>query len=225
MTEKLYEKWWENNLGGGSYEHGGDTFKAPTCAEFESWMGDKDATDRKYMRTLWPEFKTFLDGGCGACPEYFGLQSDFQDEKDYTGVDITPKLVEFNKSRGINCVHGSLNEIPFDDNSFDVALSRHVVEHMAGIEKPLNELIRVTKKQVILCFFIDPLTNYTDQHIIDLGNPGTVNECYHNTYSANIISNILESHSKVLDFKWIGGGNLLLPSRSILKIELEGING
>ena len=225
MTEKLYEQWWENNLGGGSYQHGTDTYKAPTCEEFESWMGDKDSADRKFMRTLWGEFKTFLDAGCGACPEYFGLQSDFNEGKDYTGLDITPKLVEYNKSRGINCVQGSLNEIPFSDNSFDVALSRHVVEHMAGIEKPLNELIRVTKKQIILCFFIDPLVNVTNSHIIKLDDQGTKNECHHNHYSSNVINEILDNHPKVLDFKWISGGNLLLPSRSILNIELGETNG
>lgn len=222
MTDKLYEQWWENNLGGSGYNHNGNAQRAPTCEEFESWMGDKDSVDRKFIRTnLWGDFKTFLDGGCGACPEYFGLKSDFGDEKVYTGVDVTPKLVEYNKGRGINCVHGSLNDIPFADDTFDVALSRHVVEHMAGIEKPLSELIRVTKKQVILCFFIDPLRNISFSHVIKLDDAGTRSECYHNQYSSSLINVLLSDNPKVESFEWIDGAGRLNPSKSILNIKLK----
>jgi ubiquinone/menaquinone biosynthesis C-methylase UbiE len=218
MKDKLYEQWWENNVGGSNYNHDGSLQKAPTCEEFESWMGDKDSVDRKFIRTLWGDFKTFLDGGCGACPEYFGLKSDFADEKAYTGVDVTPKLVEYNKGRGINCVHGSLNDIPFADDTFDVSLSRHVVEHMAGIEKPLSELIRVTKNQVILCFFIDPLKNISFSHNIKLDDAGTKSECYHNQYSSSLINIFLSNHPKVRSFDWIDGKGKLNPSKSVLRI-------
>lgn len=222
MTDKLYEQWWENNLGNTSFNHNAQVLRAPTCEEFESWMGDKDSVDRKFIRTtLWGDFKTFLDGGCGACPEYFGLKSDFSDEKEYTGLDITPKLVDYNKGRGINCVHGSLNDIPFEDNTFDVALSRHVVEHMSGIEKPLSELIRVAKNQVVLCFFIDPLGNISLNHNMKLDNAGTKSECYHNQYSSSLINLLLTDNPKVKSFKWIDDTERLNPSKSILSIELS----
>lgn len=220
MSEKLYEQWWENNLGGDTYSHGAASIKAPSCEEFESWMGDKDSADRKFIRKMWGEFTSILDAGCGACPEYYGL-ADFKDEKQYTGLDITPKLVKFNQDRGINCVHGSLNDIPFEDNTFDVALSRHVVEHMGGIETPLNELIRVAKKEVILCFFISPLENQTMAHQIKLDDPGTKNECHHNKYSMQLINDLLKNHPKVDNTQWLDGAGNLLPSKSILHIKLK----
>lgn len=218
MTERLYEKWWENNLGGQGYDHAGNAQKAPSCEEFESWMGDKDSLDRKFMRTLWEPFSTFLDAGCGACPEYYGLKEAFP-EAEYTGLDVTPKLVKFNQEKGINCVHGSLEDIPFDEDTFDVSLSRHVVEHMSQIEKPLDELIRVTKNMVIMCFFIDPLENTTFNHIIKLDDAGTLSECHHNKYSSTLISGQLDSNQKVKSHIWVKD-QTVSPSKSFLVIEL-----
>lgn len=220
MTERLYEKWWENNLGGKGYEHGGNTQKAPSCEEFESWMGDKDSLDRLFMRKQWQSpFSTFLDAGCGACPEYFGLKEAFPDV-EYTGLDVTPKLVKFNQDRGINCVLGSLEDIPFDDDSFDVSVSRHVVEHMSQIEKPLDELVRVTKNQIIMCFFIDPLENTTFQHAIKLDDAGTLSECHHNKYSSTLVSSHLDLNEKVKSHVWIKD-DTVSPSKSYLVVELN----
>jgi ubiquinone/menaquinone biosynthesis C-methylase UbiE len=220
MTERLYEKWWENNLGGKTYGHGSSQHKAPTCEEFEAWMGDKDSLDRQFMRKQWKmPFSTLLDAGCGACPEYFGLKEAFP-EVEYTGLDVTPKLVKFNQDRGINCILGSLENIPFEDDSFDVSLSRHVVEHMSQIDKPLDELIRVTKNQVIMCFFIDPLENRTFNHIIKLDDAGTTSECHHNKYSSTLISSQLDSNPKVDAHTWVVD-DYKSPSKSYLIIELN----
>jgi ubiquinone/menaquinone biosynthesis C-methylase UbiE len=188
------------------------------CEIFETWMGDKNSSDRVFIRERWGKFDTFLDAGCGACPEYYGLMEKFPHIK-YTGLDITPKLVEYNLNKNINCVEGSINNIPFDDNSFDVTLSRHVVEHMSNIETPLSELIRVTKNKIILCFFIDPMDNMTDEHIMCLDNEGTSGEVYHNKYSKNIIDNLLIEEFKVEDSTWVALGGMG-SSVSLLEINL-----
>jgi ubiquinone/menaquinone biosynthesis C-methylase UbiE len=213
MKLEPYEQWWEKNLGGKEYEHEGIKHKSPSIEHFGGkWMGDEDCSTRKFHRQFFGHFKSILDAGCGACPEYYSIAKNYKGVK-YTGLDITPKLVEYNKSKGIDCHQGSLNSIPFQDDSFDIVLSRHVVEHMSNIEKPLLEMIRVAKKRVIISFFIDVL-EAGDSHIITLDEKGTEFEVYHNRYSKTLIEKILSNHPKVFNFSWETPdyGNLLVIS-------------
>ena len=211
---KKYELWWTNNLGNETYVHNGQTYNAPSVSKFKSWMGDSFSKDRICVRKKFGEFKTFLDAGCGACPEYKGLNDMYKDI-NYTGMDITPKLVEYNISQNINCVQGSLNNIPFKDNSFDIVHSRHVVEHMNNIENPISEMIRVASKKVFNVFFIKP-TNKS-HHIINLDNKETIGEVYHNKYSKQLIEEQLNENKKVKDFEWI---KIPAPSCELLLINL-----
>lgn len=202
MQLKNHEKWWEVNLGEKTYVHGDHQVQAPTLENFKDWMGDPLAADRLEVRKLFGEFENILDAGCGGCPEYYGLKDTKQD-LDYTGLDITPKIVEFNKSKEINCVQGSLNEIPFSENSFDVVHSRHVVEHMEDIEQPLKEMIRVSRKKVVISFFISPLQNWSYEHKTSLDNPDTSGEVYHNCYSKVLIEKQLDKNKKVEKYSWV----------------------
>lgn len=197
-NNKNYETWWENNLGSEKYLHNGQWYNSPTVTSFESWMGDHNSPDRVKVRSLFVEYNSLLDAGCGAAPEAQAI-----DYNKYTGMDITQRLVDYNISRGIKCVKGSLNNIPFEDNAFDIVISRHVTEHMSSIENPLNEMIRVAKKQVLISFFIKP--EYTDHHRISLDNANTEWEIYHNRYSQTLIEKELSNNPKVLEFNWVDG--------------------
>ena len=91
-----------------------------------------------------------LDVGCGGSPEYYGIKK--YKNLTYTGIDITPEMVQFNKEKGINCIEGSANNIPFEDSTFDVVHTRHVLEHMENFIKPIDEMIRVSNKLVLISF-------------------------------------------------------------------------
>ena len=86
---KSYEMWWSNNLGKEYYIHKEKKYKAPSLEGFVTWMGDPNAPDRLLVRQFLCNFKTFLDVGCGACPEFYGLKQKFENF-EYTGIDITP---------------------------------------------------------------------------------------------------------------------------------------
>ena len=125
-------------------------------------MGDSKSPDRIAVRKRFDTKGSFLDVGCGAAPEHEGLRADLPEVK-YSGVDITPELVAFNKSRGIDCVQGTANYLPFPDNSYDFVHCRHVVEHMRNVNAPLNEFIRVAKKKVFLVFLLaQPLSKVAE---------------------------------------------------------------
>ena len=210
-----YEMWWENNIGNDKYYHNGTNIKAPSLTNFDSWMGDSESKDRISVRKLFLYFNNILDVGCGGCPEYYGLKNMYGNI-DYTGMDITPKIVDFNNKRNIKCVQGSLNNIPFKDNEFDIVHTRHVVEHMSNIEKPLDEMIRVSSKKVFISFFISP--NNESEHKINLDNKGTIGEVYHNSYSKKIIEKILSESTKVNKYYWV---TLPSPSTILLIITIN----
>ena len=217
MERKNFEKWWSENLFSDKreYEHLGKKIRMPSMDEFsESWMGSIFEEDRVKVRKQFKNYKTLLDVGCGGSPEFYGIEK--YKNLEYTGMDITPEIVEFNENKGINCVVGSANNIPFADSTFDIVHSRHVIEHMENFKKPLEEMIRVAKYVVLIPFFIKPLES--GKSIISLDNEGTEYEIYHNQYSKSEISEALNSNRKVKNYKYSNLGGL---SNTLLKINIK----
>ena len=119
-------------------------------------------------------------------------------------------------NKGINCIQGSANNIPFEDSTFEVVHCRHVIKHMEDFAKPINEMIRVSKYLVLISFFIEPLESGQSQYSLD--NEGTEYEIYHNRYSKKNINEILIKNPKVKKFKY---SKLPDPSKTLLKIYLN----
>ena len=97
MERKNFEKWWSENLFSGKteYEHLGNKVRMPSIDEFsESWMGSISEKDRVKVRKHFKKYKSVLDVGCGGSPEFYGIQK-FK-KLQYTGLDITPEIVDFN---------------------------------------------------------------------------------------------------------------------------------
>lgn len=213
MKLEIYEQWWEKNVGATkTYSYEGGEHKTPSLEEFSSWMGDPFSRDRMYVRAMFDtEAKSLLDVACGTAPEYIGLQKKRPDI-EYTGLDITPKLVDYCKSQGINVVNASANDIPFADNSFDIVHTRHSLEHMKHFKDAILEFIRVAKSNIYISFFIDPVDG-----------PSRISEItptqdhYNNAYSKKEIEELLENSSKVKSFYWLA---LSDKSTSLLHIKL-----
>ena len=87
------------------------------------------------------------------------------------------------------------HEIPVADNSFDVAFSRHVLEHQPDFQPVLEEMIRISSKLATHIFFKKPSTTKK----IDFDPKINL---YHNIYSQQDINNYLKQHDKVERFQW-----------------------
>ena len=61
------------------------------------------------------------------------------------GVDLSPGMLALAKERGLDVREGSATELPFDDASFDVAVSFKVLAHVPEIERALAEMARVCR--------------------------------------------------------------------------------
>lgn len=89
---------------------------------------------------------TILDVGCGKGRYISKFSKEFPQVR-FCGVDISDVLIEENtgKFSGIEFRNGTLTNIPYDDNSFDVVYACESLEHAIDIEAAIAEICRVTK--------------------------------------------------------------------------------
>lgn len=92
--------------------------------------------------------KTLLDAGCGT--GLFSKEAVRRGAK-VTSFDVGPKLLnEVAKKCKTKTVEGSVLDMPFKDNCFDIVISTEVIEHVEDPKKAVEELCRVTKPGGIL---------------------------------------------------------------------------
>lgn len=116
--------------------------RCPAHADYKSVavfaeLGHFSATDR------------LLDSGCG--PGIVSLALARQ-VAHVTGVDLTPAMIAIGNERaaadGLTNVTfhvGDMSALPFDDRSFDGAVTRYTVHHLATPLTALAEMARVTR--------------------------------------------------------------------------------
>lgn len=192
VSLKAHETWWENFL----------THKKAVDV-FNFWLGDENAISRVTMRKYIREkgYKSMLDIPCGLCTELIALRKDRSDI-EYLGIDITPRLVERNKSLGFNVTQGSIEQIPLPDNAVELCYARHILEHLSYYEKAIKELIRVASKEALIVFFFKPESgkeNTTPKENMH-GMIGSI--LYENEYDKDKIERFVLSQSKVRYFEW-----------------------
>lgn len=86
-----------------------------------------------------PPQTRLLDVGCGTA----WLAGHFA---DYTGIDGSPDAVAAAAERGITVLHGDVDEpLPFPDDSFDGAVLKDLLEHVADPVKLVLEVRRVLR--------------------------------------------------------------------------------
>jgi ubiquinone/menaquinone biosynthesis C-methylase UbiE len=90
--------------------------------------------------------KTVLDAGCG---NGYLTRKMAETAKEVTGIDLTEKLIEIAKSKNnppnVKFLQGSVNELPFDDKTFDTILSNLVLMDVEDLDKTAKEFLRVLK--------------------------------------------------------------------------------
>lgn len=94
---------------------------------------------------------SILDVGCG---EGFTLNRLKENGigKKLEGIEYKKEAIELGKKTypDIKITEGSIYNLPYKDNSFDLVLCTEVLEHLDDPSKALEELIRVSKKYLVL---------------------------------------------------------------------------
>lgn len=87
--------------------------------------------------------KQFLDAGCGT--GWVSAEAAARGAQ-VTSMDMGPELLkEVAKKAKTKTVVGSILEMPFADNSFDIVVSTEVIEHVTEPLKAIQEMHRVLK--------------------------------------------------------------------------------
>jgi SAM-dependent methyltransferase len=83
-----------------------------------------------------------LDAGCGSGR----LLDELRDYGHVTGLDLNRDSVEIARSRGHeDVVQGPVEQLPWEDETFDLVISLDMVEHTVDDRVTLRELRRVTR--------------------------------------------------------------------------------
>lgn len=95
--------------------------------------------------------RTILDAGCG---EGFTLEKLRENNigQTLTGIDFSESAIQIGHKVHPQLIlkKGSIYEIPFKTNQFDLVMCTEVLEHLEYPEKALTELKRVTKSYCII---------------------------------------------------------------------------
>lgn len=93
-----------------------------------------------------------LDLGCGTGSETMQAASLVGDQGEVVGLDLTSEMLEIARqkvrTKGIRnaCfINGSIEQLPFDDNSFDAIMSNCVINHAPDKKQVYREIFRVLK--------------------------------------------------------------------------------
>ena len=136
----VYEEWAEN------YDTDNDnllgTVSQPRCVKLVA----KELKDKT---------AEMIDIGCGT-----GLVGEHLEAlgfKNFDGIDISEKMLEFAKTRGYRKLQlGSLTKkLPINDNVYDVTFCVGVFTHGHVKSDRVSELIRITKPGGLICFTVN----------------------------------------------------------------------
>jgi SAM-dependent methyltransferase len=116
---------------------------------------------RYILKSIDPSSQNLLDAGCGRGYLLQRIKQVYP-RISVTGLDVVNKLDE----QSINFTEGFISRMPFEDDQFDTVICTHTIEHLLNLQQCIDELVRVTKKQLIIVTPCQRYFYYTlDEHI------------------------------------------------------------
>lgn len=106
----------------------------------EDLWKDLEQSTLRLLRPVVTGSSRILDAGVGLGR----LLAHFPDHDRY-GVDVALPYLQETKSSGINVAVAQLEDLPYEDESFDVVVSTDVLEHVFDLYRATSELRRVLR--------------------------------------------------------------------------------
>ena len=106
------------------------------------WITDEELLSHHVEHLDVPEDAQMLDVCCGSGV----VGASFKNKVGkISGLDLTPQMIDLAKTRLDEVHKGTVYDIPFKENSFDVVVTREVLHLLPNPEKPVSEIFRVLK--------------------------------------------------------------------------------
>ena len=153
--------------------------------------------------------KKVLDAGCG---EGFSLNKLIINNvgEELEGIENSKEAIALGKKLfpKAKIKLGSVYDLPYETNYFDLVLCTEVLEHLENPQKALSEIIRVSKKYIILSVPNEPffrLANFlAGKYIKSFGNsPGHINHWNLFSFQRFIKKQNLKIKNIKFPFPWI----------------------
>jgi len=133
-------------------------------------------------------FETVYDAGCGC-----GYVTEFVQQKypatviDAMDIDEDKLAQAKKRCPGVNFLSGDIYTTECESNSFDLVISSEVLEHLENPMEALNELIRISKRYVLVSIPNEPLWRMANmarfKYLNAFGNtPGHINHWSKRTF-------------------------------------------
>jgi SAM-dependent methyltransferase len=87
--------------------------------------------------------ESVLEVGCG--PGDFAELVAAETGAAVVAVDVSPRMVELARSRGVDARVGDVQDLPFGDGGFDVAVAGWMLYHVPDLPRGLGELARILR--------------------------------------------------------------------------------
>lgn len=110
-------------------------------------QGETDLNDQclqEILKTV--KGKKVLEAGCGRG----FLAGKLSTKNKVTGCDIVVSDDVKKKYPNVTFKSGSIENLPFKDNKFDVVIATHTLEHVKDVPKATSEMRRVAKEAIII---------------------------------------------------------------------------
>jgi SAM-dependent methyltransferase len=89
---------------------------------------------------------------------------------DVIATDLSPRMVELARGNGVNAQVADVQELPFEDESFDAVIAAWMLYHVPDLERGLAEIARVLRAGGVL--FATTNSRYHLQELRDLVGSG-----------------------------------------------------
>ena len=123
--------------------------------QFESWHDNgaqKALMNTIALRAKEKNYKSILDAGAGT-GELYNVLNKQNLNLEYQGLEITEKFVDRATSKGIPMRLGDIEQLTYENNSYDFCIAAGVMNHLLDPRPMVLELFRVAKEEVFISFF------------------------------------------------------------------------